>query len=150
MIEGEKPEHEFRPQRTENILNDDLASRPEVEPTPSSSTGTATVAGNDDGSIDKEAEAERRDVVGILQRTSTTRTQARERIFEPIHSGDRAQLTRLASNFSTRSGGGSSLSHTSTRRSGLARRDTLYGVNVGDAVLDPQSPDFDPYKWSRM
>ena len=67
--------------------------------------------------------------------------------FEPIHSGDREALTRLASNFT----GGESLNRRSTGAGDeLSRRDTLYNVNVGDAVLDPRSPEFDVYKWSRM
>jgi hypothetical protein len=32
----------------------------------------------------------------------------------------------------------------------LERKDTLYGVDIGDPVLDPKSPEFNPYKWFRM
>ncbi|EEP75711.1 hypothetical protein UREG_00558 [Uncinocarpus reesii 1704] len=46
------------------------------------------------------------------------------------------------------------LSRTSTRQAGdgtqLQRRDTLAGIQVGDPVLDPTSPEFDFYKWARM
>jgi ATP-binding cassette subfamily G (WHITE) protein 2 (PDR) len=79
-----------------------------------------------------------------LRRTSTTRS-VREREFQPIAAGDRDELYRIASNFAS-----GSLTRTSTKASGLERRDTLYNVNIGDPVLDPSSPEFDPYKWSRM
>jgi ATP-binding cassette, subfamily G (WHITE), member 2, PDR len=79
-----------------------------------------------------------------LTRTSTSRS-ARERTFEPIAAGDRDELYKIASNFT-----GGPVHRTSTAGSALERRDTLYGVNIGDPVLDPRSPEFDPYKWSRM
>ena len=82
----------------------------------------------------------------LLRRTTTTRS-VREREFQPIAAGDRDELHRIASNFAT---AGGSLTRTSTRGSALERKDTLYNVNIGDPVLDPSSPEFDPYKWSRM
>ena len=81
-----------------------------------------------------------------LTRTSTSRSM-REREFQPIAAGDRAELHRIASTFA---GAGGSMTRTSTRASGLERRDTLYNVNIGDPVLDPASPEFNPYKWTRM
>ena len=81
-----------------------------------------------------------------LLRTSTGRS-VREREFQPIAVGDRDELHRIASNFA---GAGGSLTRTSTKASALERKDTLYNVNIGDPVLDPSSPEFDPYKWSRM
>ena len=81
-----------------------------------------------------------------LTRTSTSRSM-REREFQPIAVGDRAELHRIASTFA---GAGGSLTRTSTRASGLERKDTLYNVNIGDPVLDPANPEFDPYKWTRM
>jgi len=70
---------------------------------------------------------------------------ARQHIFEPIAVGDREALTRLASELH-----GSSVTRTSTKESELHRNDSLYGVNLGDPVLDPNSDKFDPYKWTRM
>lgn len=82
----------------------------------------------------------------LLRRTTTSRS-AREREFHPIAAGDRDELHKIASNFA---GAGGSMTRTSTKGSALERRDTLYNVNIGDPVLDPKSPEFDPYKWSRM
>ena len=81
-----------------------------------------------------------------LRRIRTSRSVVRQRTFEPIITGDREELTRIASQFAPQS----PLSRTSTRPSGLARMDTLYGLEMGQAVLDPSSPDFDAYKWARM
>lgn len=82
-----------------------------------------------------------------LTRASTSRS-AREREFQPIAAGDRAELHRIASDFAGTGGG--SITRISTGTSGLERKDTLYGVDIGDPVLDPKNPEFDPYKWSRM
>jgi ATP-binding cassette, subfamily G (WHITE), member 2, PDR len=84
-----------------------------------------------------------------LNRSQTTRSTrlARERTFEPINAGDRAELHRIASEF----GGSVDLVRTATINSTvLERKDTLAGLEVGDPVLDPTSPEFDPYKWVRM
>lgn len=77
-----------------------------------------------------------------MGRTQTSAT-ARERRFEPIRVGDREELQRLASTL------GRTDSYMSTPDA-LERRDTLAGVELGDSVLDPTSPDFDSYKWVRM
>jgi ATP-binding cassette subfamily G (WHITE) protein 2 (PDR) len=77
-----------------------------------------------------------------LGRTQTSAT-ARERQFEPIRAGDREELHRLASTL------GRTESYISTPDA-LERVDTLAGIQVGDSVLDPTSPDFDVYKWARM
>lgn len=71
--------------------------------------------------------------------------------YEPLDPSVRAQLTRLASR---------TQSYYSQRRSSsvnqnddpeaLQRRGTLEGLELGDEVLDPQSPKFDLYKWIRM
>lgn len=79
--------------------------------------------------------------------TSRSAREKRETEFQPIAAGDRDELYRIASSFT---GAGTAVTRTSTRASGLERRDTLYGVNIGDPVLDPRSSEFDPYKWSRM
>jgi len=80
-----------------------------------------------------------------LQRIRTTRSMALEHQFEPIRAGDRAEVTRVASLF-----GPQSSIHSSTSEAGLARRDTLYGVDMEHPALDPTSPNFDAYKWARM
>jgi ATP-binding cassette, subfamily G (WHITE), member 2, PDR len=82
------------------------------------------------------------DEVEKLGRIQTSAT-ARERQFEPIRAGDREELHRLASSL------GRTESYISTPAA-LERVDTLAGIQVGDSVLDPTSPDFDVYKWARM
>lgn len=132
-------DREFQPIRTENIFNShssedssnavEQSQRPSIIP-----SGSST---------DYEEKSE-------LERTETNRTSrsARERRqFEPIRSGDREELRRIASEFS----GSVSLQRTATVQSSrLEREDTLYGIQLGDPVLDPSSPEFDVYKWSRM
>jgi hypothetical protein len=166
--DGEK--HEWLPERTENILG--------TEPAPTSTGNMATTTGSESsqnemdnaassrtetyGSIVKDDADDERPKLQHTQSSSTAtedeknlgmrRTQtgrsAREtRQFEPIRTGDAEELTRIASSFE---GAGGSITRTSTARSGLQRRDTLAGVNLGDPVLDPKSPEFDPYKWARM
>jgi len=82
-----------------------------------------------------------------LERKQTSKSAQEQRQFEPIRSGDREELHRIASSFS----GSVALARSMTAEStGLERKDTLAGVNLGDAVLDPSSPEFDVYKWSRM
>jgi len=136
MADDEKKS--YRPERTENILSgngDDSiekGERPALVPAQSSSS----------------TNVELEDDVGELKKIQTSRTTRTERNFEPISPGDRAQLTRLASNFSVVGDG--SMTRSSTRGSNLTRKDTLYGVDVGNPVLDPKSPEFDPYKWSRL
>jgi ATP-binding cassette subfamily G (WHITE) protein 2 (PDR) len=77
-----------------------------------------------------------------LGRTQTSAT-ARERQFEEIRAGDREELHRLASTL------GRTESYISTPGA-LERVDTLAGIQIGDSVLDPTSPNFDVYKWARM
>jgi ATP-binding cassette subfamily G (WHITE) protein 2 (PDR) len=76
--------------------------------------------------------------LGTIQTSAT----ARERQFEPIRPGDREELHRLASTLSRTE------SYISTPEA-LKRVDTLAGIQFGDSVLDPTSPDFDVYKWAR-
>lgn len=129
-------DREFQPIRTENILHeerstgqpkeDELAERPSMLPSHSST--------------DVEEKSE-------LERKQTSKSAQEQRQFEPIRSGDREELHRIASSFS----GSVALARSMTAEStGLERKDTLAGVNLGDAVLDPSSPEFDVYKWSRM
>jgi ATP-binding cassette subfamily G (WHITE) protein 2 (PDR) len=132
-------DREFQPIRTENILNShpsgessndtENAHRPSMIPSASST------------------DAEEKDGLERTQTSRTSRSAAERRQFEPIRSGDREELHRLASSF----GSSVALQRTMTAQSsGLERRDTLYGIQLGDAVLDPSSPEFDVYKWSRM
>lgn len=65
--------------------------------------------------------------------------------YEPIQPGDRETLMRLATNRSQLSH-----SHTTSTGNDLERRDTLAGIELGDPILDPNSPQFDLYKWLRM
>lgn len=136
--------HNFAPIRTENILTDQEHLNNEEQ-------------GHGEYSY-KEDEVERPEAIhsssstdeddGQLTRVQTSKS-ARERRaeFEPIHAGDRQELNRIASTFD----GGATLSRTqTTASSALERRDTLAGVNIGDPVLDPTSPEFDVYKWTRM
>ena len=82
-----------------------------------------------------------------LTNTWTSRSTVREPRFEPINAGDRQELHRIASSI----GRPASLVRTATSHSSaLERKDTLAGVDLGDAVLDPNSPEFDAYKWARM
>jgi len=113
-------ETQFRPIRTGNIPNDE---RPGLTAAESST----------------ESEEEK------LERTATGKSIL-ERRFEPINAGDRQELKRIASSF----GGSAALSRTQSAASPIERRDTLSGVNLGDPVLDPESEEFDVYKWTRM
>jgi hypothetical protein len=83
-----------------------------------------------------------------IQRIQTSRSARERRQFAPIRTGDAEELAKIATSLE---GAGGSLTRTSTARGEeLQRRDTLAGIDVGDSVLDPKSPDFDPYKWARM
>ncbi|TVY15202.1 ZEB2-regulated ABC transporter 1 [Lachnellula arida] len=121
--------HEFRPERTENIL---------AEPS-NFVAGSAIIPSNSSAEVDSEDE-------NAMERTETGRSNIVHH-FEPVRYGDREELHRIASEF----GGSVALSRTHTRgSSALERVDTLHGVKLGDPVLDPSSPDFDVYKWTRM
>jgi ATP-binding cassette subfamily G (WHITE) protein 2 (PDR) len=131
-------DREFQPIRTENILSqersaeqskdDEFTERPSMLPSSSST--------------DVEEKS-------ALERTQTSRSAQERRQFEPIRSGDREELHRIASSFGGSVALARSLTAESTR-TGLERKDTLAGIQLGDAVLDPSSPEFDVYKWSRM
>ena len=126
--------HLFRPERTENILADD--TRPnygnrEIE---------HALSATPDSSISEYGDKQ------TLERRKTN-SSTREPKFESIVGGERQQLERIASQF----GGSVALARTRTNASSkLSRRDTLAGVEFGDPVLDPSSPEFDVYKWVRM
>jgi ATP-binding cassette, subfamily G (WHITE), member 2, PDR len=133
---SEDEKHKYRPERTENILN-------------ATSSDNKTTNG-----FYPEEEIERPAMLpldsstdvddGELKKVQTSKSVRDRRQFEPIHAGDRAELTRIASQFD------GSVGMVRTHTSSLERQDTLAGVNLGDPVLDPNSPEFDVYKWSRM
>ena len=107
----------------------DEDERPRLQHTRTSSTA---------GELDDEKDLR-------IRRTQTSRS-TRERRFTPIRAGDAMELTRLATELED----GGSVQRTSTVGSALQRRDTLAGINLEDAVLDPKSPEFNPYVWVRM
>ncbi|PGH10945.1 hypothetical protein AJ79_05191 [Helicocarpus griseus UAMH5409] len=57
----------------------------------------------------------------------------------------RSELSRLASVFSQ-----ADQQQQQPPTDGLQRRDTLAGIQLGDDVLNPSTPQFDFYKWARM
>jgi ATP-binding cassette subfamily G (WHITE) protein 2 (PDR) len=129
-------DREFQPIRTENILND--------EPSAESSNGDGFTHRPSMLPSGSSTDFEEKDG---LERIETSMSARDRRQFEPIRSGDREELQRIASSF----GGSVALSRTMTAEShAVERRDTLAGINFGDAVLDPSSPEFDVYKWTRM
>lgn len=144
----------FQPLRTENILNDqgEHPGYPEED----IERPTTVANGEQQHSGIPEHEIERpetfrndssTDVDEKLERVKTTQSVRDRRQFEPIRPRDRDDLQRIASTFSGRA----ALSRTNTTLSApVERQDTLAGINVGDPVLDPGSPEFDVYKWSRM
>ena len=112
-----------------------------------------TNSSNDDTGLKKDTLA--RDISSVdfaedsekysTERISTNES-AREPHFEPINAGDRGELTRLASQIAQSPSYPTSLKEKHSVLS-LRRKDTLDGVTYGDDVLDPNSKDFDVYKW---
>lgn len=152
---------EYRPSRTHNILSpgyvatantatnslvpethhghrDESVERPVVMPSSHSiDVGYEGDEGDDDDEEDEDD----------LKRVQTTQSVRDRRAFQPVLSSDKEALQRIASTF----GEEVNLARTKTRRSSvLERKDTLAGLNMGDDILDPNSPDFDVYRWSRM
>jgi ATP-binding cassette subfamily G (WHITE) protein 2 (PDR) len=82
-----------------------------------------------------------------LRRSQTSQSAHQRHTFSPINPGDTEELLRIATSLENE---GASAVRTSTRGSELQRRDSLAGIHMGDAVLDPKSPEFDVYKWARM
>ena len=78
--------------------------------------------------------------------TVSTNESGREPRFEPIHAGDRRELTRLASQIAQSPTYAASIKEKRSVHS-LRRQDTLDGVSYGDDVIDPNSKNFDVYKW---
>lgn len=131
-----EPHRDFAPIRSENILNnyDEQYAYPEDEIERPQQHFQSISSGTE---VDNEE----------LSRVQTSKSARERREYEPIRYGDREELSRIASTF----GGSVALARTRTGASaGLERQDTLAGVNVGDPVLDPKSPEFDIYKWVRM
>lgn len=132
-------DREFQPIRTENILNHH----------PSGGTSDGAEKSHRPSMIpsNSSTDVEEKDGLERMQTSRTSRSAQERRQFEPIRSGDREELQRIASTFS----GSVALQRTITgMSSALERKDTLAGIELGDAVLDPSSPEFDVYKWSRM
>jgi hypothetical protein len=168
---SDSDKHDWNPQRTENTLEseDTPASTGNGVPThrmprtegPQSTFSHSASRTENYGSIVKDDADDERPALQHTQtssteieddndlqieRTQTSKSAFERRQFAPIRTGDAEELTRLATSMD----GSGSIARTSTRGSELQRRDTLAGINVGDAVLDPRSPEFDPYKWARM
>ncbi|GKZ36792.1 hypothetical protein AbraIFM66950_007990 [Aspergillus brasiliensis] len=72
-------------------------------------------------------------------------TRNESSVMENMDPEQKAELTRLASNFPRRQ---STLD--STVDGPVERKDTLEGLEIGDPVLDPTNDQFDHYKWVRM
>ncbi|KAG4026890.1 hypothetical protein MFRU_035g00420 [Monilinia fructicola] len=124
--------NDYFPERSDNILNPELSSQPHDEVVQS-------VSSTSDSSEDF--------VPSLLP--SRTNETAREKEFEEITAGDRQELQRIATSF-----GGSQLGRTLTNATGendeLEKQHTLTGVKLGDSTLDPNSPDFDVIRWTKM
>ena len=71
-------------------------------------------------------------------------------LYEPINAGDEQVLRRLATQLSRSQSQYSRRSSTYGADQALERKGTLEGVEIGDPVLDPNSPQFDLYKYLRM
>jgi ABC-type hemin transport system ATPase subunit len=67
-------------------------------------------------------------------------------VFDYIRPEDRAELSRIASNFPRHRATDSGISGMTA----VERKDTLEDVELGNPVLDPTSDQFDHYKWARM
>jgi hypothetical protein len=146
-MEEEKPQSgtsEAKPNITSGSVHNE---KPEhlIHPGPSE----ASHVKEDDEDDDDDEDENENEVYEELQRIRTSKSLARQQTFQPISIGDPEALQRIASNFHNVNG---TLTRISTKTNGdeLQRKDTLYGVKIGDPVLDPGSNQFDPYKWSRM
>ncbi|QSZ33671.1 hypothetical protein DSL72_005242 [Monilinia vaccinii-corymbosi] len=80
---------------------------------------------------------------------SRTNETVREHQFEPIGTGDREQLQRIATSFGS-SQLGRTFTHASGASDGLEKPHTLTGTKLGDPTLDPNSPEFDIIIWTKM
>ncbi len=145
MMDEEKSQH-FIPLRQENILSDQGDSNVDENGMPHEGARNGrypeqdierpTTFPSDSSTLHTDV-----DEITALERTQTSKSVRDRRQFEPIHSGDREELFRIASQISR--------SRTNTSKE-LERKDTLAGVNIGDPVLNPTSGSFDVYKWLRM
>lgn len=113
---------------------------------------------SDSGTVDGPLEEYESPDIEKAAATSSSRDSSPA--FEPVRPGDRQHLTRIATNMSLKqrqsylSSRGESYVTARTSmtddNNDLERKDTLYGVEIGDPVLDPGSDKFDAYKWARM
>lgn len=112
--------------------------------TRSTSDTSDTIAAPDSGDhayLDKDGKEEAEELPIEYQRANSVDHNT----YEPIHAADRDTLTRLASHLSRNK------SFRSTSEGDeLERQNTLQGLELGDSVLDPSSPQFDLHKWIRM
>ncbi|RDL33925.1 putative ABC1 transport protein [Venustampulla echinocandica] len=77
----------------------------------------------------------------------STGASSRERQFEHVAPEDRAELHRIASSI----GGSVAFARSQSIPSAtIEQRNMLVGMETGDPVLDPTSPRFDVYKWTKM
>jgi ATP-binding cassette subfamily G (WHITE) protein 2 (PDR) len=83
-----------------------------------------------------------------LKMVQTSQSVRDRRAFEPVRSGDKEELQRIATTFGESVALARTKSHATT--GGLQKQDTLANLEFGDPVLDPSSPEFDVYKWTRM
>ncbi|EEH23444.2 hypothetical protein PABG_05655 [Paracoccidioides brasiliensis Pb03] len=74
---------------------------------------------------------------------SSSNEDTRFNLIRSLTRDPNTELSRIASVFSH-------ADEHSTATDSLARIDTLAGLQLGDAVLNPSSPQFDFYKWARM
>ncbi len=163
IMASESENQDWSPQRVENVLGGEATwDVGEAQITPGSESSQNTVnesAGNyasivkDDTECDspelQHTQTNSTEIGGEhdfrLHKTQTSKTALERRQFSPIQAGDAEELTRIATSMT----GAGPLSRATTG-SELQRRDTLAGISFGNPVLDPKSPEFDPYKWARM
>ncbi|CZR53514.1 probable ABC1 transport protein [Phialocephala subalpina] len=138
---------EFAPVRTENILSDQKEQNQDIVVVGEHSYKADEIEQPQRFPSDSATDVDERDLYLSRTQTSKSTRERRAREFEPINAGDKDELHRIATSL----GGSVALARTRTgASSGLERQDTLAGVNIGDPVLDPKSPEFDTYKWLRM
>lgn len=87
----------------------------------------------------EEAEDSASTIAPVEEAEESSASSTTEGGFSPINHGDRAQLTRLASQLSrTRSG---------KQTNDLEKVETITGIPDDDPVFDPSHKNFDLYKW---
>lgn len=147
----------FLPSRTDNILADEQRTVHTSSSTAQTYTGSFEEGrprngGHRDSSVERPELTSCHSSTDIedghyLKRVQTSQSVRDRRQYEPILVGDWEDLRRAASNMDN----DLKLVRTKTQNStALEHKDTLAGIEIGDPCLDPKSPEFDIYKWSRM